>query len=914
MIKKHNFSGRNALRVLMLLAFFTLHSSLFTLNAQTIGDAFYVYRNDGQFNAFFRDEVQRIDYSYEDADGNRYDEIVTQLVYTADSVYKIPLAAIDSVSFVQPETIYKQDAIPLAGSLLDYLISADGMTLTFDRNLPAGLIPKIDDKIVTMELTEKLPYGFAGIVTNVATLSSGIEVVCDSIDLDEVVERFYGVVAYGGDESYYSSSSKDASAGKARYFAPKRAFSVVRFYELPNTPINIPIDISAYITKKSIYDINGKAEINVNIRPQTKAKITLVVDGLRSRTDVLLTCKLVTSTRFDICGEANKDMKLNLLPNNGNYKGPWGIPLYFAIGPKLEFGGEMVAGFTADATIDVVSDITYYPVSAVVSALSPLINTVTGRVNISGFNLSFDQVGARGNLKLGPYFRAGVSLGTHERGWIGLEADGGAKCDVNFIFDIARLREADRSTALYDELKSICNFEAKPYWGIHFMASAKDDRYTFKVGPEFDKFGSWFKGGLLPSFEDTRLSHSSRGKTSADASTKISGACPIPYSVGFSLFDADGNKVQQPVYHGEKYSVFNSFHSYKGNFDNLSTGGFYTVYPTVRLFGYNMLASPSANLRMDCPVSLSDFKVTDKKHQQSGFTHNGRQYDYRFDVSVTATLDEDATDIADWGYAYLDPNGQEALISLKQFGRSYTDTRYAYFRNEPKSTCTLYGYVIYSGSTELVYGEPVDYPLEFTEFSCPDDHHPHMIDLGLPSGTKWACCNVGASAPEQYGSYFAWGETSPKSVYNEVSYSYCTGQDTDGDGWIDENYSVVNIGSDIAGTSYDAATVNWGSPWVMPSKEQMDELKNNCTSEWTTENGVNGRRFTGANGASIFLPAAGCRWKDDLYHAGSYGVYWSSLRGSGTRSAWSLDFGSGYVRTCYGSPDHGQSVRPVRKN
>ena len=187
--------------------------------------------------------------------------------------------------------------------------------------------------------------------------------------------------------------------------------------------------------------------------------------------------------------------------------------------------------------------------------------------------------------------------------------------------------------------------------------------------------------------------------------------------------------------------------------------------------------------------------------------------------------------------------------------------------------------------------------------SCPDSHHPHLIDLGLPSGTKWACCNVGAEKPEDYGGYFAWGETTEKS-------SYTSGNYLDGKG------ISYDIGKDIAGTQYDAATANWGSPWVMPSKDQMEELKNNCTSEWTTENGVNGRRFTGPNGASIFLPAAGGRWKDDLYYAGSDGRYWSSsLYESGTSYVWGLYFGSGYVYTdYYYGRDGGQGVRPVRQN
>lgn len=88
--------------------------------------------------------------------------------------------------------------------------------------------------------------------------------------------------------------------------------------------------------------------------------------------------------------------------------------------------------------------------------------------------------------------------------------------------------------------------------------------------------------------------------------------------------------------------------------------------------------------------------------------------------------------------------------------------------------------------------------------SCPDDNHPHMIDLGLPSGTKWACCNVGATKPEEYGGYYTWGETEEKSVYDWSTCKYWT--DSNGDGYADD-YEFTNLGSDIAGTGYDVAHV-----------------------------------------------------------------------------------------------------------
>ena len=168
------------------------------------------------------------------------------------------------------------------------------------------------------------------------------------------------------------------------------------------------------------------------------------------------------------------------------------------------------------------------------------------------------------------------------------------------------------------------------------------------------------------------------------------------------------------------------------------------------------------------------------------------------------------------------------------------------------------------------------------------------VDLGL--SVKWATCNVGTSSPEGYGNYYAWGETSTKSTYSESN------SVTYGKGF-----------SDIKGNyQYDAARANWGGSWRMPTKAELQELKNNCSWKWTTQNGVKGYKVTGPNGNSIFLPAAGCRGGSSLYDAGSGGYYWSSTpRESDSRNAWYLYFDSSvYFMGSY-SRDDGRSVRPV---
>lgn len=190
--------------------------------------------------------------------------------------------------------------------------------------------------------------------------------------------------------------------------------------------------------------------------------------------------------------------------------------------------------------------------------------------------------------------------------------------------------------------------------------------------------------------------------------------------------------------------------------------------------------------------------------------------------------------------------------------------------------------------------------------TCPDDHHPHLIDLGLPSGTKWACCNVGADKPEVYGGYYAWGETEEKSNYHLSTYIHRDGSSS----------TCHDLGSDIAGTQYDVAHVKWGGSWVMPTHDQQMELCDNCTYEWTTVNGVKGGKFTSkTNGGIIFLPAAGYRYDSGLGYAGSEGYYWTSAQGpSDTDYAVSLDFGSGYTYWYYHYRYYGRSVRPVVRN
>lgn len=227
-------------------------------------------------------------------------------------------------------------------------------------------------------------------------------------------------------------------------------------------------------------------------------------------------------------------------------------------------------------------------------------------------------------------------------------------------------------------------------------------------------------------------------------------------------------------------------------------------------------------------------------------------------------------------------------------------------------------------TTELLLYKPVVvvYAKPFKDNGIPtEDGDYEYVDLGLPSGTLWATMNVGADSPEDYGDYFAWGETEDKDSYDWSNYKWCNGSSNTLTKYCTNSFGYngfVDNKTELDPED-DAATVNWGPSWRMPSREQLKELENYCTNEWTTLNDVNGKLFKSKkNGASLFLPAAGRRDDQWIHFVGDFGLYWSrTLRNGSNSFADNLGFNSGEVFVdgawwSYDARNRGLSVRAVR--
>lgn len=196
-------------------------------------------------------------------------------------------------------------------------------------------------------------------------------------------------------------------------------------------------------------------------------------------------------------------------------------------------------------------------------------------------------------------------------------------------------------------------------------------------------------------------------------------------------------------------------------------------------------------------------------------------------------------------------NIQNSLAGFNHVGELNS---YNIYSNEDKN--------VFAASYEITEDEDNYYIIGFTPLSPMTENvnGKECADLGL--SVKWATCNVGATSPEDYGGYYAWGETEEKDTYNWSTYKY----------YSNESSTCENIGDNISGTQYDVAQYIWRSPWTMPTKEEMDELQTKCDWIWTVEKSVNGYKVFGDNGNYIFLPAAGYK-TTSLRGVGTNGYY-----------------------------------------
>lgn len=307
--------------------------------------------------------------------------------------------------------------------------------------------------------------------------------------------------------------------------------------------------------------------------------------------------------------------------------------------------------------------------------------------------------------------------------------------------------------------------------------------------------------------------------------------------------------------------------------------------------------------------------------QTNAEDNNGHSYTFDFNVSASNGI---PFDVDSWGVAIYETFSEkcESNDDLKESksaeGQGTKILAFSVNVNEvmmntdrepytPIINHFAVPYVSFDGHTYGIFDNAVKIKLEYKENERPTPGQ--WVDLGLPSGIKWAGWNVGASRPEEYGGYYAWGETEEKSEYSFETYKqrekyYCGNYP-----YFHDWYWIYNNLGEISGTSYDVATVRWGGGARMPTWQEINELVKYCDFETGSLNDVVGSFVIGPNGNSIFIPYAGYRLQTRLYYDGRDAHIWSgtqSNNGCGHGCRWGYNDGElDWKREC------GQSVRPV---
>lgn len=669
---------------------------LLSLRAQTVGDAFYIYRNDNHFNAFFRNEVDSISYSKIDADGVLCDEFVTQLVYTQDSIYRIPISAIDSIGFMTPETVYKPGVVKLEGEIRNYVVSTDSLTIFFMAETPTRILPKAGEYLFTEEVSSVFPIGFIGKVESVLPENGKISVSCSQVDFEDVFEYYY----YVSDKTVYSKVQKVDMRVESEEDTWERYWSPGTF-TFPLTSIitpNIYPDPLGELQDLSVDVYNNQS---ISFKPTFRVKYIRIVTPTRG-TEVSLDLSETDVISEDLSMSGHINWNHDLLSTKD-------IPFMELGIPFLWLYGKVGVFFNADATINGeqhFKQIYKYTFHCEGSSRS-IFDT---RVSLSGIHLSSEHSGEiliKGLIELGIFGEIGVAFVDSRIASVAYRGEIGVGIEGNAMLYKKDAENALHSTDLYKTLKD-SNIKFKWFYRSGIPVKLLWFGWPNDFPPHDHEIA---RIGLVPFFSDTKLERDPVSSTTLFASTKASGACAIPVDLGFKLFEQHSTNSVPTSFSDYGYMGMNT--NIYASFFGMPTSKKYEVYPTVKLLGIEMLAEPKAK-ESGIPVELSDFEVTRSEWKRNGFMYNGKNYVFKFNTSVTAQLTDD-TNVEDWGYAYLDPDGGRTHISLKDKGNYFVDNRYFYYRNEPESSVILYAYVKYLDNESIIYNEGCEFPLIYDE-------------------------------------------------------------------------------------------------------------------------------------------------------------------------------------------------------
>ena len=805
----------------------------------SVNKSSYIYRNDGDFNAFFHEEINSITYSTIGVKGTNFENIATQVVTTADKVYYIPLAAIDSINFDAPETIINNKVFPLTADHYNYIIYSNDEEFCIHSSAPASLLPAVGNIVVCSYDCMSFPNGYLGRVDRIETDYIGYHYYCSQATYDDVFDQ---IVVH---EQLEGNSVEENAPATTRGGDPDA--TVIHLWD---RQWNYPVETEHSTAEMKLANI---ANATVTIRKTKKAQ------PLYWKLEI--TNALSGSISFDAEEEKEfeKQVQLGKTITAGRLSLPYTLGLLW-LEPKMSLFGyaegsaKMELEFFASFMHSDRVMMTYNKGDWDFDHTS----STTGDVDVARLNLS-------GSVEVGVIPQIDFSLNGTQAGF-GIKGKVGVHEFANFEFD-AKSAVTD---GLYDALiDSYCSTTLP--WSVTVHANAnifkkydaeydgEEKTYTFE--PDDNEIPHLLDDMyIFPLFSNLYARGTSGNNSTAWCQGTATRKCLFPMKIGFQLYDVNNQPVG-PFFQSQAYN--DSQAPFSVDVSGLG-GGKYTVRPVVYMMDHNFVASPQTELVKVAtfPGEKGDGTFT-MKGKLYGTTSNkiGFYYNNTSDLTSGTATYVSATPTnsnGDFSATIANPEGSTLFfVAAAELPDLFGEVEEN--RGEPQ-TATL----VVNDSDEPTPGQ--------------------VVDLGL--SVKWAGWDIGSSSPEEPGDLFAWGETQTKSEFTEENYSLMDDDEIMGHktatGLNGAPRSIAFCSlDDISATQYDTARATWGSSWRMPTVTETTELINNCAQKSITYKGQNGVLFTGPNGNKIFMPltADNDYWSSTYYsarHFNAQGISWST--------------------------------------
>lgn len=538
------------------------------MNAQQTQDALYIYRNDGGFMGFFYSDIDHIEYSKVDTLGIEHADYVTQEIHALDTIFRIPINAIDSVSFVTPETKYKADvAATTESSLWDYVTGSDGLTLYLASNIPSSVIPKIGDKLVNTKQSKSLPAGFIGKVTSV----NNNTVVCEAISLLDVFDQFA------------TNTNIVASASSSRTRGDDEVSTHIEYPDFTgsislNNDYGFTEEVSAGTTGSIGFNIKESFDVRafLQVGLLTGLQFGAIIRGIH---DMGLNYSVGGTLAY------SKDIKLTDYP----IPSPIGPLLYLTVEAGLVFGGSGSIVLTGDAGAKLRS-------YSMIQFNSQRDGQQSAMFDLTPIESTLNLAKLSGNISLnaGAYVEVDITSLCKDLDKAGVRAEGGVRFNIGADFKWSDIGDSNfiTTTTMYDAL----NRDGSISYTKYINGQLKAELLKWKTSVTAEKtVGTPWEGGLVPNFSSI---DSKQTGTTLEATVNLKGRNVLFESpVGAVIHNAKGTKIIEGW--NDKDYFMKNFNSYTLSFNDMKFGNKLRIYPMTKLFGNELLATPYKEFSVD---------------------------------------------------------------------------------------------------------------------------------------------------------------------------------------------------------------------------------------------------------------------------------------------------------------------------